>query len=239
MQDASNPAPSPTLTFQLANIYRGKVAERYGLQTAMDKVDITGDVFLSNTGLDGDETADKKHHGGPERALHHYPQEHYAFWQEKHGDMQDWQAPGMGENISSVGMTEDTVCIGDRYQWGDAIIEVSQPRSPCFKLNQRWEVENLSVDMQAVSRCGWLYRVIQTGTVNKQLPLVLLSRPKNSMTLREVCDVFFGDPLNTEGLAKLREQSALSDSWMGKVKQRQETNEVENWNFRLLGRAAP
>ena len=59
------------------------------------------------------------------------------------------------------------------------------------------------------------------------------------MTLREVCDVFFGDPLNTEGLAKLREQSALSDSWMGKVKQRQETNEVENWNFRLLGRAAP
>ncbi|WP_035024208.1 MOSC domain-containing protein [Enterovibrio calviensis] len=239
MQDALNPLLSSTPTFELANIYRGKVSECYGLQTAMNKVEVLGDVYLSDTGLDGDETADKKHHGGPERALHHYPREHYAFWRKKHGDEQDWQAPGMGENISTVGMTEDTVCIGDRYQWGDAIIEVSQPRSPCFKLNQRWDVENFSVDMQALSRCGWLYRVIQTGTVNQQLPLVLISRPEKAMTLREVCDVFFGDPLNEEGLAKLRELRALSESWMGVVKLRQETNEVENWNFRLLGRAAP
>ncbi|MGF1768848.1 MOSC domain-containing protein [Enterovibrio makurazakiensis] len=239
MQDASNPVPSSHSAFQVSTIYRGKVAARYGLQTAMDKVEIVGDVFLSKTGLDGDETADKKHHGGTERALHHYPGEHYAFWRKKHGDEQDWQAPGMGENISTVGMTEDTVCVGDRYQWGDAIIEVSQPRSPCFKLNQRWEVENLSIDMQAISRCGWLYRVVQTGTVSAQSPLVLLSRPEHAMTLREVCDVFFGDPLNPEGLAKLREQTALSESWMSKVILRQETHEVENWYFRLLGRAAP
>ncbi|SON51720.1 MOSC domain-containing protein [Vibrio tapetis] len=221
----------------LNEIYRGKVQRNYGLETAIDKSPIEGEVFLSLLGLEGDQCADQKHHGGVERALHQYPVEHYAYWKEKYGDGMNWLAPGMGENMSSKGMTEDTVCIGDRYQWGEAVIEVSQPRSPCFKLNKRWGVEGLSVGMQDISRCGWLYRVITPGMVSNSAPLELVERPTNAMSVREVCDAFFGDPLNKDGLEKLKQQIRLSDSWMSKVMIRLETNEVENWNFRLLGHA--
>lgn len=221
---------------RLLGVFRGAVAERYGIETAIDKYAVEGPVQLSLTGLAGDACADQKHHGGLERALHQYPQEHYAFWRERYGADISWHAPGMGENISTLGMTEETVCIGDRYQWGEAVIEVSQPRSPCFKLNKRWGVDNFSVDMQAVSRCGWLYRVIQPGLVSVDDPLVLTAQVPVPMTLRVVCDYFFGDPLNPMGLAALRQQEKLSDSWMSKVIQRQATNQVENWNFRLLGR---
>ncbi|WP_372743316.1 MOSC domain-containing protein, partial [Neptunomonas sp.] len=133
------------------------------------------------------------------------------------------------------GMTEDTVCLGDRYQWGEAIIEVSQPRSPCFKLNKRWGIEKFSVEMQALSLCGWLYRVIQPGVVSVNQPLVLLERVPDAMTVREICEIFFADPLNKEGLLTLKQQSKLSSNWVAKVILRLETNEVENWSFRLLG----
>ena len=219
----------------LKNVYRGKVTQCYGLKTGMNKVRTEESLYLSLEGLEGDQCADQRHHGGSERALHQYPLEHYSFWRKKYHEDIDWQAPGMGENLSSEGMTENTVCLGDRYQWGDAIIEVSQPRSPCYKLNKRWGVDTLSVDMQDISRCGWLYRVIQPGMVSVSEPLALISRASNSMTIREVCEAFFGDPLNKEKLLQLRQQRALSDAWIDKVMQRTETNTVENWQFRLLG----
>ena len=222
----------------LANIYCGKVAQKYGIETAIDKQLASTSLYLSVEGLAGDECADKHYHGGLDRALHQYPLEHYAYWQEKYAnravDKANWQAPGMGENLSSIGMTEDTVCVGDRYQWGEAIIEVSQPRSPCFKLNKRWDIETFSVDMQEISHCGWLYRVIRPGMVNVDEPLELIARVANAMTIREVCQIFFGEPLNEQGLLQLRQQSTLSDSWLDKVLQRLATNKVECGSFRLF-----
>ncbi|PKF49202.1 MOSC domain-containing protein [Enterovibrio nigricans] len=220
----------------LNGIYRGKVNPCYGFQTAINKTPITGQVYLSLEGLDGDECADMRHHGGLERALHQYPLEHYAYWRDKYGEDIDWVAPGMGENISAEGMTEHNVCLGDRYQWGEAIIEVSQPRSPCFKLNKSWGIEGFSVDMQEISRCGWLYRVIQPGMVSVTEPLELIAQEPNAMTLHETCDIFFGDPLDKDRLLTLKQQRKLSNSWMSKVNARLESNDIERWDFRLLGR---
>jgi len=219
----------------LKGVYRGKVAQRYGIYTAIDKLSVEKSLFLSPEGLAGDQCADVIHHGGLDRALHQYPIEHYAYWRKKFGKAMDWQASGMGENLSSEGMNEDTVCLGDRYQWGEAIIEVSQPRSPCFKLNNRWDIDNFATNMQEVSRCGWLYRVIKPGIVSVQEPLVLIDQVTNMMTLREVCEIYFGNPLDKVGLEKLQKQETLSNSLLSKVVQRLETNEVENWAFRLLG----
>ncbi|MCD9464191.1 MOSC domain-containing protein [Photobacterium phosphoreum] len=219
----------------LHNIYRGNVEHCYGFQTAINKSLVEGRLYLSLKGLEGDECADLRHHGGLERALHQYPLEHYAYWQQQYSIDVNWIAPGMGENLSSIGMTEETVCLGDRYQWGEAIIEVSQPRSPCFKLNKRWGIDNFSLNMQQISRCGWLYRVIQAGMVSVDEPLILIAQEPNAMTLREVCDVFFGDPLNKAGLLKLTQQAKLSESWKAKVIARLENNQVERWDFRLLG----
>jgi MOSC domain-containing protein YiiM len=219
----------------LANLYRGKVNNRNGFDTAIDKQPINSSIYLSLQGLAGDECADKRHHGGPDRALHQYPLEHYDYWLEKYGNKSEWLAPGMGENISVHGMTENTVCIGDTYFWGDAIIEVSQPRSPCFKLNRQWGIDTMSIDMQESGRCGWLYRVIQPGLVSVNDSLILSDRILNAMTVREVCEMFFGDPLNRDKLLKLKQQAKLSVSWQEKVIQRLESNTVENWQFRLFG----
>lgn len=226
---------SDVVHYHLKNVYRGTPVLRYGLKTAIDKSPVSTRIYLSYEGLEGDECADKLHHGGRERALHQYPLEHYDYWREKYGSHNHWQAPGMGENLSSEGMTEGTVCLGDRYQWGDAIIEVSQPRSPCFKLNHRWVIDEFASNMQKISRCGWLYRVVQPGKVSVDDPLMLLEQVPNAISLRRICEMFFGDPLNRDGLLELEQQNTLSNSWMKKVVKRLETNKVEDWNARLLG----
>lgn len=231
--------------YYLTKVYCGKVAQRYGMETAMDKYPVDGSLYLSAEGLVGDDYADKEHHGGPDRALHQYPAEHYVYWQEKYGanyvdkhaEKVDKDLAGMGENISSLGMTEEMVCLGDRYQWGEAIIEVSQPRSPCFKLNKRWGIEGFSLDIQTISRCGWLYRVIKPGKVSVEQPLELIARVDNAMSIKAVCDTYFGDPLNTEKLLLLKEQNTLAESWMNNVEQRLATSQIENWSFRLFNHA--
>jgi len=225
----------------LTNVYCGKIVQQYGIETAMDKSSMTNSLYLSVEGLAGDDYGDKEHHGGPDRALHQYPAEHYVYWQEKYGaayiEKVKENIAGMGENLSSVGMTEESVFLGDRYQWGEAVIEVSQPRSPCCNLNKRWGIDNFAVDMQAVSRCGWLYRVIKPGKVSVEQPLELISRLDNAMSIKAVCAIYFGDPLNTEKLRVLKQQTTLADSWMDKIEQRLTTNKVEDWNFRLFGHA--
>ena len=217
-------------------LFAGTTEAAYGVKTAINKKRIMTSIYLSELGLDGDECADPKNHGGLDRALHHYPEEHYSFWEMKYGiNAQDWKAPGMGENISSKGMTEDLVHIGDRYQLGETVVEISQPRSPCFKLNKRWQQEDISAVMQNISYCGWLYRVIQPGIVECNSELMLLERDTGSLSVKDVCDAFFGDPLNVGGLSKLMELRALSSSWLDKVESRLKNREVENWSRRLQG----
>lgn len=171
----------------------------------MGKLRVDEPLFLSTVGLEGDECAETRFHGGEERALHQYPAEHYLYWQTQFG-AQRWQAPGMGENISTQGMLETTVCIGDVYQWGEAVIQISQPRSPCYKLDKRWQVEGFAQRMQDSARCGWLYRVLTPGFVSAHEPLVLIERPANAVTVKETSDIFFVEPLNPQGLERLAMQ---------------------------------
>ncbi len=216
-------------------IFVGQVEQKYGITTAMIKKPIKSSVYLSLLGLEGDECADTNHHGGPNRALHQYPAEHYSYWRDQYESSdQEWVAPGMGENISTLGMIEDTVCIGDQYRFGEAIIEVSQPRSPCFKLNSRWNVSDISVCMQGIGRCGWLFRVIEPGLINVDATLTLIARDAEAVTVKQVCELFFGDPLNRDGLLRLKSVHQLSSSWCQRVERRLATGEVENWSSRLL-----
>jgi len=220
-------------------IFSGKVSQQFEMNTAIDKQIIMADVYLGFDGLDTDECADDKHHGGPERAIHHYPSEHYAFWQQHYqaqGIERDWRISSMGENISTIGFDENNVCIGDQFAWGEAIIEVSQPRSPCFKLNKRWLVDDCSIMMQQTTRCGWLYRVVKPGIVSKDATFKHINRVDNAMTIKQVCDIYFGQALDRVALMLLLKQP-LSRSWVNTIESRLANNAVENWNFRLFGRA--
>lgn len=119
------------------NVFTGKVREFEGSRpSAIAKVQVDGELTLTDLGLAGDQQAEKKIHGGPDRALCHYPREHYQHWKTEFPEQADlFVAPAFGENLSTEGLTEKNVFIGDIYRWGDALIQVTQPRSPCFKLN--------------------------------------------------------------------------------------------------------
>ncbi|VFS71391.1 6-N-hydroxylaminopurine resistance protein [Raoultella planticola] len=132
--------------------------------SAIGKIQVDGELTLGELGLEGDEQAEKKIHGGPDRALCHYPREHYAHWALELPQQADlFCAPAFGENLSTEGLTENDVCIGDIFRWGEALIQVTQPRSPCFKLNYHFAVSDMAQLMQNSGKTGWLYRVVAGG----------------------------------------------------------------------------
>lgn len=218
------------------DIYVGQVEQRYQMRTAIAKSPIQNSCYLSQQGLAGDQCASTKVHGGVERALHHYPKEHYQTLATLYPQQPAFLTElGMGENISSLGMSEDNVHIGDSYRFGEALIQVSQPRSACYKLNLRWGLADLSSVIQAKNLSGWLYRVLEPGEVFSDSELVLVSRVEQSMSIAQVCNVFFHDPLNRDGLEQLVSLQGLSQGWRDKAAQRLATGEVESWKMRLLG----
>ncbi|KAG6335372.1 hypothetical protein ID866_3709 [Astraeus odoratus] len=155
-----------------------KVREYDGSRpSAIAKVQVDGELSLTELGLVGDQQAEKKIHGGPDRALCHYPREHYQHWKTEFPEQADlFVAPAFGENLSTEGLTEKNVFIGDIYRWGDALIQVTQPRSPCFKLNYHFGIQDMSAQLQNAGKTGWLYRVVQAGQVSADAPLELASR---------------------------------------------------------------
>ncbi|MGL5975026.1 MAG: MOSC domain-containing protein, partial [Aeromonas sobria] len=142
-----------------------------GLISAIHKQPISAPVRCTFAGLEGDEQCDQRHHGGPDRALHYYPADHYLWWQTWQTALglpaprTPWQPAAFGENLSGLGLTEAQACIGDVYRLGEALIQISQPRSPCFKLNQRFGYGQMSQVMQLNGRCGWLLRVLEEGMI--------------------------------------------------------------------------
>ena len=139
---------------------------------------------LGTNGLEGDEQADLRYHGGPEKALHQYPAEHYALLAQEWPQCASLLGPGvLGENISTRGMTEHDVCIGDVFGMGEARIQLSQPRSPCWKIDRRLKVDGASRFVEAAGVTGWYYRVLDEGKVCAGDEIVLLERPNSWLSL--------------------------------------------------------
>ncbi|NMH65928.1 MOSC domain-containing protein [Shewanella salipaludis] len=223
---------------QTANVtvLSGRVAPlETGLPSAIDKRPIERNIWLSPEGLNGDQQADKKHHGGSERALHLYPLEHYHYWQQRYPESSGFNPGAFGENLSASGFLESTVCIGDIFQLDEAVIQVSQPRSPCFKLNHSFMRSDMALTVQINGNGGYLFRVLTPGHVHPEARMSLLARQWPELTVREVAWRFFNDPLNKAFLGRLSECEVLSESWQSKVRQRLQSGLVEDWNKRLFG----
>lgn len=129
-----------------------------------------GAVQVLEEGLAPDEQADRSVHGGPEMALHLYPLDHHAWWREQIGDHAALDEPGgFGSNLAVSGLTEDDVHIGDRFRLDPkatgALIEVSQPRQPCWKIEHRFGHKGMVAAIVKTGRCGWYFRVLETGEV--------------------------------------------------------------------------
>lgn len=211
-----------------------------GVPSGIDKLAVTGPVRVTTIGLDIDEQGDPRHHGGPEKALHHYPRDHYAQW---HGELAGQggdatvldRAGAFGENISTSGLTEADVCIGDRFRLGTALVEVSQARQPCWKLNHRFGFAGMSRAVQASGRTGWYYRVLEPGEVSAGDRLVLTSRTCPQWSLQRLLHVLYVDRLNLDALAEMAELAALAESWRKLARQRLASQLVEDMEKRLAG----
>lgn len=203
--------------------------------SAIAKRRVAGAVTLTPLGLVGDEQAEKSYHGGPDRALCHYPREHYAYWREQFPTQEDqFCAPAFGENISTLGLRECNVFIGDIFRWGEALIQVTQPRSPCFKLNDHFDIRDISSLMQQTGRCGWLYRVLASGTVNDDQPLELLAR-SSDISVAEAIGIAWHMPFDTEQYRRLLAAAGLSASWSRTLLTRITCRKIEDFNRRLFG----
>jgi MOSC domain-containing protein YiiM len=208
---------------------------RRQVPSGIDKRPLAGRHGVGITGLAGDAQGDTKHHGGPEKALHHYALDHYTRWRAGHPGLGPRLArPGaFGENISTLGMTEADVCIGDTYRLGTALVQVSQGRQPCWRLNERFDNPAMARLVQETGRTGWYYRVLQEGSVAAGDVIRLVERPLPDWPLTRVIDLLYRRTLDTDALAELAELPQLAVSWRDLAGRRLKSHAVENWSSRL------
>ncbi len=187
-----------------------------GEQSAIVKSPIEGPVKVGFLGLECDEQADPRYHGGPDKALHHYPSDHYPYWSEKAPNAALLDRLGaFGENISTLNLTEADVCIGDQFRLGTATVEISQGRQPCWKQGVRLDWDSLPALMVKQRRSGWYYRVIEEGDIKVGDKLSLLHRHYPEWTVARVFGLLIaGDHRkNPEALKALSILPPLYHGW--------------------------
>ena len=206
-----------------------------GRTSAIDKKPVATRCTISETQIAGDQQADLRAHGGPEKAIHHYPRDHYATWLAELPALASRLAqPGaFGENISTTGMTEADVCIGDIYRLGSALVQVSQGRQPCWKLNVRFDVPDMALRVQNSGRTGWYYRVLEPGDVAVGDRIDLQDRPHQDWPLSRLVDVLYRNRLDVVSLRQMAALEVLAASWRKLARRRLETMEVEDWAPRV------
>ncbi|MCU0808223.1 MAG: MOSC domain-containing protein [Candidatus Contendobacter sp.] len=190
-----------------------RTLEPEGQRTGLFKEPVTR-AMIRRSGLVGDHQADQRYHGGPEKAVHQYPPDHYPRIAARFPTAAHHAVPGaMGENLASAGMTECTVCLGDRYRLGEAELEVSQPRTPCWKLNHRFGEDRLSQFVLAERITGWYYRVIREGLVERGAAITLLARPNPDWTLDRFWAVVNPHRPEPDELRALADAVGLTADW--------------------------
>ncbi|HDR7792150.1 TPA: MOSC domain-containing protein [Bacillus luti] len=180
--------------------------------------DPTEEAFLSKDGFRGDDVADLKHHGGPDRAVCVYPYEHYALWEEEF--QTTLPASTFGENITVTNMLERDVYIGDTYQLGEAIIQVTQARVPCSTISKRLGIPGILPRIVATGFTGYLCRVLQEGTVRKDSKITLLERQPNSVSVLFSNEIYFHNRKDKDGLEKVLAVPELADVWRDQLEDR-------------------
>lgn len=168
--------------------------------------------WLSTTGLAGDAVADAKAHGGPDKAVLVGAISHLPFWRELLG--RDDLGPGaFGENFVIEGALEGDVCIGDCFTVGEALVQISQPRQPCWKQARRWRTKDLPAQMQRTGRTGWYLRVQREGHVAPGDELRLVDRPHPEWTVARANDAMHQRPVDRAAASALAAIPQLAARW--------------------------
>jgi ferredoxin-NADP reductase/MOSC domain-containing protein YiiM len=182
------------------------------VSTGIFKTPVSGRIRLRTLNLDGDRQADLSVHGGPDKAIYAYPAEHYAYW---HREFPDMTLPwGMfGENLTTEGLYEDALKIGDRFFIGSTEVAVTQPRLPCFKLGLKFGRDDIVKRLLASGRTGFYFKVVAEGEIAADDPIVVSQRAVDSVPVSEVTRLYASDKDDLDGLRRIVGIAALPDDW--------------------------
>ena len=182
------------------------------VRTSIFKAPVPGRVRVSQLNLEGDQQSDLSVHGGIDKAVYAYPSEHYSFWRK--------ELPGMdlpwgvfGENLTTEGLLEEAVHIGDRFRVGSAEFAVTQPRMPCFKLGIRFDRPDIVKRFLQSGRSGFYFAVLKEGEVTAGDSIELLKRDEHGVTVADIVNLYGRDAANQELLRRVSELPSLPESW--------------------------
>ncbi|MEX1826770.1 MOSC domain-containing protein [Luteibacter sp. CQ10] len=225
-------------SYPIGHVLTGPVAPLGdgGAMSGMHKRPVHEPVRVTPTGLATDAQADLKVHGGPEKAIHHYPFDHYAAWRDElpPRPLLD-EAGAFGENLSTTGLVETNVAVGDIFRLGTAVLQVSQGRQPCWKLNLRFDTKDMALRLQQSGRTGWYYRVLEEGDVRPGDALERIDRVTPEWTIERIWRIFYVDRLDYASLLAMSELPTLAEGWRRHARRRLESKSVEDWSKRLHG----
>ena len=185
------------------------------------KKPVSGAVWASRTNLAGDGQADLGVHGGPDKAVYAYPSEHYPLWRAEMG-LAEMAFGGFGENLTVSGLLEPEVSIGDIYRAGEALLQISQPRGPCWKLARRWGIKGLEKRFSVTGRTGFYLRVLQEGNIEAGNSLELVERPAPEWTVLRAHRLIEDVKSDMQAATRLSDLPFLSQSTRRDLKKRLE-----------------
>jgi MOSC domain-containing protein YiiM len=163
------------------------------VHTGIFKDPVDRPVTIRKVNLAGDQQADLTVHGGAAKAVYAYPAEHYEYWRKELPDVSfSWGK--FGENLTTEGLTEDALCIGDRLKVGSAILMVTQPRMPCYKLALRFDRDDMIKRFLTSRRSGFYFSVVEEGEVRAGSEVEILSRDPNRVTVVDIVGLYLGQP---------------------------------------------
>ncbi|WP_082549901.1 MOSC domain-containing protein [Mesorhizobium sp. Root157] len=205
-----------------------------GVPSGIDKRPVLGSVIARESGLVGDEQGDRRHHGGPDKAIHAYAVSNYSLWATDLPESATMFRPGaFGENLVVKGVSEADICLGDQWRLGTALLEVSQGRQPCWKLNLRFGRPDMARQVQITGRTGWYFRVLEAGGFRPGDVAALVLRPHPNWTIARVAHLLYHDRLNMPDLAELASLPGLPESWRRVAEARLSNRVTEDWSRRI------
>jgi MOSC domain-containing protein YiiM len=187
--------------------------------TGIFKEPVRGAVWVGKMGLAGDGQADLTVHGGIDKAVCSYCGDHYENWR-RSPELTTMEPGAFGENFTIAGLAEPDVCIGDVWVGGDVVLQVSQPRQPCWKLARKWGIKEFADRVITSGRTGWYFRVLTEGSISCGIALTLRERSSPEWTVSAANRVMHGRPFDREGSARLAAVPTLSASWKATLSRR-------------------
>ncbi len=207
---------SELIAGRVVSVRRGRIAPlgAKGVPSAFVKTAVAGPVAIGPLGLAGDQQADRRVHGGADKAVYGYSLDAYARWVADFPEHAAILQPGaFGENLTIETQTEETVCLGDVIGIGDVLLQVCQPRQPCFKLSLRFGDKRLPKAMIRNGRSGWYYRVLAPGSLAAGNDVRLIDRPHPQWTLARFNQLWGARIWTADDLAELGDLPGLAANW--------------------------